>query len=76
MLWAFLSYPSGAYEPSFNGTSRQDRNMRCTFVCVLAALAAAAPWVAAVPWINTGLVGSPHFYDDLGRTRIFHGANR
>jgi len=26
--------------------------------------------------IHTGLVGDPHFYDEFGRVRIFHGCNR
>lgn len=27
-------------------------------------------------WIHTGTRGDPHFYDEHGRVRIFHGSNR
>jgi endoglycosylceramidase len=31
---------------------------------------------AALPFIRTGGLGDPFFYDDFNRVRIFHGANR
>ena len=39
-------------------------------------LAAAAASAADLPWIRTAPAGDAHFYDSLGRTRLFHGANR
>ena len=31
---------------------------------------------AALPFIRTGGLGDPFFYDDFNRARIFHGVNR
>lgn len=31
---------------------------------------------AALPYIRSGGIGDPFFYDEFNRVRIFHGANR